>query len=141
MRTEQLQLRGSGAALILQGVFAAPAAALRWSLDEMEDLFNRIAMVSQGRLSGQEALPTAPEFYAAMVILRECLYHLRFAGVVVQAPRSGLIKLLGAESIVGSREFFDHHGHRAGIGQMRQGSHQSVTYLGKMSFKACGIYT
>nr|WP_315493957.1 hypothetical protein [uncultured Rhodoferax sp.] len=84
LRTEQLQLRGSGAALILQGVSAAPDATLRWSLAEVEDLFNRIAMVSQGRPSGQEALPTAPEFYAALVIVRECLHHLRFGGVVVE---------------------------------------------------------
>nr|WP_315495806.1 hypothetical protein [uncultured Rhodoferax sp.] len=83
-RTEQLKLRGSGAALILQGVSAAPDATLRWSLAEVEDLFNRIAMVSQGRPSGQEALPTAPEFYAALVVLRECLHHLRFGEVVVQ---------------------------------------------------------
>jgi hypothetical protein len=85
VRTEQLQLGGSGAALILQGVGSAPDAVLRWSLEEVEDLFNRIAMVSQGRPSGQEALPTAPEFYAAMVILRECLHHLRFGGMVVRA--------------------------------------------------------
>ncbi len=84
VRTEQLQLRGPGAALILQAVGAAPDAVLRWGLDEVEDLFNRIAMVSQGRPSVQEALPTAPEFYAAMVILRECLHHLRFGGVVLQ---------------------------------------------------------
>ena len=83
-RTEQLQLRGSGAALILQGVDAAPDAMLHWSLDEVEDLFNRIAMVSQGRPSGQEALPTKPEFYAAMVIVREFLHHLRFGSVVVR---------------------------------------------------------
>ena len=32
-RTEQLQLSGSGAALILQGVGAAPDAVLHWSLE------------------------------------------------------------------------------------------------------------
>ena len=84
-RTEQLLLRGSGAALILQGVDADPNAALMWSLEEVEDLFNRIAMVSQGRPSALEALPTAPEFYAAMVILRESLHHLRFSEVVLLA--------------------------------------------------------
>lgn len=83
VRTEQLQLRGSGAVLILLGVGAGSDATLHWSLDEVEDLFNRIAMVSQGRPSRQEALPTAPEFYAAMVIPRECLHHLRFSEVVV----------------------------------------------------------
>jgi exopolyphosphatase/pppGpp-phosphohydrolase len=82
-RTEQLQLGGSGAALILQGVGAEPDAGLHWNLDEVEDQFNRIAMVSQGRPIGHEALPTAPEFYAAMVIVRECLHHLRFSEVVV----------------------------------------------------------
>ncbi|WNO06478.1 hypothetical protein [Rhodoferax mekongensis] len=85
VRTEQLQLSGSGAALILQGVGAAPDAVLIWSLEEVEDKFNRIAMVSQGRPIGHEALPTAPEFYAAMVIVRECLHHLRFGKVVVLA--------------------------------------------------------
>ncbi|CAM8638544.1 hypothetical protein MCEMSEM18_03333 [Comamonadaceae bacterium] len=83
VRSEQLQLSGSGAALILQGMGVAPDAALHWSLDEVEGLFNRITMVSQGRPIGNEALPTAPEFYAAMVIVRECLHHLRFGGVVV----------------------------------------------------------
>ena len=82
-RTEQLQLSGSGAALISQGVGAAPDVALHWSLEEVEGLFNRIAMVSQGRPIGHEALPTAPEFYAAMVIVRECLHHLRFTEVFV----------------------------------------------------------
>jgi hypothetical protein len=84
-RTEILDLRGPGAALILQAVGAAPDAVVRWNLEEVEDLFNRIAMVSQGRPSGQEALPTEPEFYAAMVIVRECLHHLRFSGVVLKA--------------------------------------------------------
>ena len=83
-RAEQLQLSGAGAGVILQGVGAKPDVALHWNLDDVEDLFNRIAMVSQGRPSGQEALPTAPEFYAAMVIVRECLHHLRFGGVVVR---------------------------------------------------------
>ena len=82
-RTEQLQLSGSGAALILQGLGVAPDAVLNWSLEEVEGLFNRIAMVSQARPIGHEALPTAPEFYAAMVIVRECLHHLRFSEVVV----------------------------------------------------------
>lgn len=85
LRTEQLQVRGSGAALILQAVGAKPNATVQWSLEEVEDLFNRIAMVSQWRPMGHDALPTAPEFYAAMVILRECLHHLRFGGVVIQA--------------------------------------------------------
>jgi hypothetical protein len=85
VRNQLLELRGPGAALILQGVGAAPDAVLRWNLDDVEDIFNRIAMVSQGRPAGQEALPTSPEFYAAMVILRECLHHLRFGGVLVDA--------------------------------------------------------
>jgi hypothetical protein len=84
-RTEQLQLSGSGAALISQGVGAAPDAVLIWSLEEVEDQFNRIAMVSQSRPIGHEALPTAPEFYAAMVIVRECLHHLRFTELVVKS--------------------------------------------------------
>ncbi len=85
VRSEQLQLSSSGAALILQGMGAAPDAVLIWSLEEVEDLFNRIAMVSQGRPIGHEALPTAPEFYAAMVIVRECLHHLRFTELVVKS--------------------------------------------------------
>lgn len=35
VRTEQLLLRGAGAALILQGAGAAPDAALKWRLDEV----------------------------------------------------------------------------------------------------------
>ena len=83
--TVEFAVRGVGAALFLQAVGAAPNATLRWSLDEVEDLFNRIVMVSEGRPSAQEALPTTPEFYAAMVILRESLHHLRFSGVVLLA--------------------------------------------------------
>jgi len=84
-RTEQLLLRGEGAALILQGVGAKPDETLRWSLEELEDIFNRIAMVSEGRPSSHENLPTTPEFYAAMAILRECIHHLRVSEVVLQA--------------------------------------------------------
>ncbi|MBX9817672.1 MAG: hypothetical protein K2X79_06555 [Burkholderiaceae bacterium] len=85
VRTEHLLLSGTGAELIRQGVGAASDAVRNWNLDEVEDLFNRLAMVSQGRPAGQEALPTAPEFYAAIVIVRECLHHLRFGAVWVQA--------------------------------------------------------
>ena len=84
MRTEQLLLRGEGAALILRGVGTDPNAALRWSLEEVEDLFNRIPMVSQGRPSGHVALPTSPELYAALVILRESFHYLRLSDVVLQ---------------------------------------------------------
>lgn len=84
VRTERLQLSGTGAALILAAVGAEPDVAQYWTLDAVEDIFNRIAMVSEGRPPVHEALPTAPEFYAAMVIVRECLHHLRFAGVAVR---------------------------------------------------------
>ncbi|MDZ7937057.1 MAG: hypothetical protein U5M53_01740 [Rhodoferax sp.] len=80
-----LMLSGAGATLILQALGAAAGTEVRLTLEEVEYLFNRIAAVSQGRPSGQDALPTAPEFYAAMVILRECLHHLRFSEVVLQA--------------------------------------------------------
>ncbi|MFY8042284.1 MAG: hypothetical protein ACOVOD_05100 [Rhodoferax sp.] len=51
----------------------------------MKDIGNRIIKNCHGRQIGLKPLTAAPEFYAAMVILRECLHHLRFSEVVVQA--------------------------------------------------------
>ncbi len=51
----------------------------------VKDIGNRIIKNCHGRQIGLKPLTAAPEFYAAMVILRECLHHLRFSEVVVQA--------------------------------------------------------
>jgi hypothetical protein len=39
-------LRGSGAALIQQGVGAKPGETVRWGLEEVEAIFNRIGHVA-----------------------------------------------------------------------------------------------
>ena len=52
-------------------------------LDAMEQTFNRLAAVAEGRPAIQEGLPDSPEFAAALLILREFMHHLRFASVIV----------------------------------------------------------
>ncbi|BDT73017.1 hypothetical protein os4_25630 [Comamonadaceae bacterium OS-4] len=69
---------------IANWIFASKGLELVQGMSEQWSFRHDIHRVSQGRTSGQEALPTAPEFYAAMVIVRECLHHLRFTGVVLQ---------------------------------------------------------
>lgn len=66
-----LRLRGEGARW-LEG-------QSRWTLDEVEALFNRLAQRSAGQPDA--ALPDDPRFFAAVLILRECLHHLRFSAV------------------------------------------------------------
>ena len=77
--TAELVLQGPGAALI-----AAAQSATLLTLEDVEALFNRLVMLSEGRPVAQETLPTDARFFAAMVVLRETLHHLRFAQVRLQ---------------------------------------------------------
>lgn len=79
--TAQLLLQGEGAALLRA---ALPGAGVL-TLDAVEALFNRLVMVSEGRPAVEETLPTDARFYAALLVLREALHHLRFAQVRLQA--------------------------------------------------------
>lgn len=49
----------------------------------MEQTFERLAAVAEGRPVGQEGLPESTEFAAALLILREFMHHLGFSAVHV----------------------------------------------------------
>lgn len=80
----ELVLHGMGAVLLAQGLEAALIHRTELTLDEVENLFNRLVAVSQGRPSTQEALPTDARFFAALLILREFMHHLQFVSVTLR---------------------------------------------------------
>ena len=51
--------------------------------DTVEDGFNRRIAIALGRPATQDSLPTAAEFAASLLVLREWLHHLGFAGIRV----------------------------------------------------------
>lgn len=63
------------------GVAAGPETVLGRELVELA--FNRLAAVSAGRPPAQDAIPTDPEFAAALLILREFMHHLQFESITV----------------------------------------------------------
>ena len=80
-----LVLQGQGADPITDALKASGIVQTRFSLDEIEVLFNRLIAVSQGRPASQEKLPTDLRFVAAMLMLREFMHHLHFADIALQA--------------------------------------------------------
>lgn len=80
-----LILQGRGAALFAGALAASGIVQTRFSLDEIEALFNRLIPVSQGRPPSQEKLPTDTRFVATVLILREFMHHLHFADLTLQA--------------------------------------------------------
>jgi hypothetical protein len=82
--TTGLILQGFGATLIANTLLASGISLPVPTLDEVEDLFNRLVAVSQGRPASQEKLPTDGRFFGAMLILREFMHHLHFAEVTLQ---------------------------------------------------------
>jgi exopolyphosphatase/pppGpp-phosphohydrolase len=67
----------------LAGAGAGPARELVLGRDLVERSFDRLVAVSAGRPSTQDAIPTDPEFAAALLILRECMHHLHFESIAV----------------------------------------------------------
>jgi len=65
------------------GVLESPRLYL--PLETMERLFDRLTQVSLGRPASFEGLPDTGDFAATLLILREFLHHLRFAGIWVVA--------------------------------------------------------
>lgn len=63
----------------------APSPSMAMPLDAMERVFERLAAVAEGRPVVREGLPQDPDFAAALLILRECMHHLRFASLTVVA--------------------------------------------------------
>jgi hypothetical protein len=49
----------------------------------MERTFDRLAQVSLGRPASSEGLPASNSFSATLLILREFMHHLQFAGITV----------------------------------------------------------
>jgi hypothetical protein len=83
----ELLLRGSGGSLIARTLDAGGMVKKLLTLDEVETLFNRLVSVSAGRPTSQEPLPTDVRFFAAMLILREFMHHLRFSRVTLHTSR------------------------------------------------------
>ncbi len=59
-----------------------PGTRVSLTLDAIEQTFNRLAAVAEGRPAIQEGLPDSTEFAAALLILREFMHHLRFSSVI-----------------------------------------------------------
>lgn len=55
------------------------------SIDRIEQAFGRIAAVTLGRPASQEGVPADNAFAARLLILRECMHHLRFPSVMLTA--------------------------------------------------------
>lgn len=84
----EVVLQGMAASLIAGTLDAVGRAQTVLTLDEVETLFNRLVAVSEGRPASQEALPTNARFFAAMLILREFMHHLRFTSVILEPSRA-----------------------------------------------------
>lgn len=53
--------------------------------DLVEQTFNRLAAIVQGRPASQDSIPTTAEFSATLLILREFMHHLDFASIEVRS--------------------------------------------------------
>ena len=67
MMFEQLQLRDVGG---------------RMTRDELEARFQRLASISLGHPRAQDDPPTGPMAAALLLILRECMHHLGYSGLM-----------------------------------------------------------
>jgi len=67
---------------LLAGIPDQPS--LRLPLDAMEQVFARLTAVTLGRPATQESIPDDPAFAATLLILRECMHHLKFPAVVIR---------------------------------------------------------
>ena len=63
----------------------APGACMLLPLDRMEQTFERLAAVAEGRPVLLEGLPDSTVFAAALLILREFMHHLGFSALHVRA--------------------------------------------------------
>lgn len=71
----------------LAGVPRAPAMLL--TLEAMERLFQRLAVVSEGRPAASEGLPESVEFATTLLLLRELMHHMPFAELHLLGPSLG----------------------------------------------------
>ena len=52
--------------------------------DLVEQTFNRLAAIVQGRPASRDSIPTTAQFSATLLILREFMHHLDFASIDVR---------------------------------------------------------
>jgi len=69
----------------MAGVTGQPGLALTLTRDLVEQTFNRLAAIVQGRPASQDSIPTTAEFSATLLILREFMHHLDFASIDVRS--------------------------------------------------------
>lgn len=63
----------------------APASSRQLSLEDMEQVFQRLTARSLGRPASQDDMPTDVAFAATLLILREFMQHLHFTSITIQA--------------------------------------------------------
>ncbi len=65
-----------------------PKGLDQWTLSiaSLEQLFNRWVAHLQGRPAGHDDLPITARFSTALLVLRECLHHLKFNAVTIVRP-------------------------------------------------------
>ena len=78
----------AGTLIVLGGAWPQALAATDPGLhrDAVENLFQHLAAIAQGRPAGIDALPTDPTFFAAVLLLRELMHHLGLERAVAEAP-------------------------------------------------------
>lgn len=60
----------------------------RMSLESVERMFDRLAVVMMGRPAASEGIPADNEFAARLLILREFMHHLQFSAITVVAEKT-----------------------------------------------------
>lgn len=68
---------------MLFGQLRLNAVGERMTRDQLEARFQRLASISLGHARAQDDPPTEPMAAALLLILRECMHHLGYSGLVV----------------------------------------------------------
>lgn len=69
---------------IAQAAGAAAQGETALTRDAVEQVFNRLAAIVQGRPASQDVIPVDADFAATLLILREFMHHLEFASITVK---------------------------------------------------------
>lgn len=80
---QQLRLEVLGATLVAQAFRDSGLQQGVVTRDEIENLFNRLVSISEGRPPSLERLPIDRHFVAAVIVLREFMHHLGFDRVAI----------------------------------------------------------
>lgn len=79
-----LRMTGTAAGEIRRALLADERVNRVVALDEVEQLFQRLASASLGNPAARQGLPSGNGFVAATLVLREFMHHLGFAAVAFQ---------------------------------------------------------